>query len=91
MSEINPRPFLPRCLEKHQLVTYLSITTKVLWSSVLTDELLESWGYDWDEIKALRIYDPLLTRRICLHYRITDLNADFSQEIKEALRSQAVS
>jgi len=81
---------LPRCLPKFELARYFSVTTKTLWATILTEPLLDSWGFDQDEVKRLRNFPPLLSRRIYEHYFITDLDADFSSEIKLVLAKKCV-
>jgi hypothetical protein len=76
---------LPRCLPKFELANYFGITTKTLWANILTDDLLDGWGYSQDDIKPLRVFNPRLSRLICEHFRITDLDADFSEEIRASL------
>lgn len=79
---------LPRCLHKFELANYFGITTKTLWATILTDELLDSWGLDQQEVKPKRVFGPSLSRRIYEHYHITDLDADFSEEIRSSLREK---
>jgi hypothetical protein len=79
---------LPRCLHKFELANYFGITTKTLWATILTEELLDSWGLDQQEIKPKRVFGPSLSRRIYEHYHITDLDADFSEEVRSSLREK---
>jgi hypothetical protein len=79
---------LPRCLPKFELANYFGITTKTLWATILTEELLDSWELDQHDIKPLRVFGPRLSRRIYEHYQITDLDADFSEEIRSSLREK---
>ena len=79
---------LPRCLPKFELTNYFGIPTKTLWATILTDELLDFWGLDQQEAKPLRVFGPPLSRRIYEHYQITDLDSDFSEEIRSSLREK---
>lgn len=89
-STVEKKVRLLRCLPKFELANYYGITTKTLWATILTEELLEEWGYDQADIKPLRVYPPNLSRRIYEHYQITDLDADFSEEIRASLAEKCV-
>jgi hypothetical protein len=67
---------LPRLVTKYDLITYFGVTYKVLWSRILTDDLLEGWGYPYSDLKRSRTLPPGLTARIYAHFNITDLDAD---------------
>lgn len=91
ISPNDKRARLPRCLPKFELADYFSVTTKSLWATILPEPLLYSWGYDQDDVKRLRNFPPNLSRRIYEHYKITDLDADFSAEIRSALAQKSAS
>lgn len=72
-----PRPVRrPRCVTKYDLITYFGVTYKVLWSRILTDDLLEGWGFPYLGLKRSRTLPPGLTARIYQHFKITDLDAE---------------
>jgi hypothetical protein len=67
---------LPRLVTKYDLITYFGVSYKVLWSRILTDDLLEGWGFPYSGLKRSRSLPPGLTTRIYRHFNITDLDAD---------------
>lgn len=81
MSSTAQGSHLPRCVAKHELTTYFGCDYNFLWSRLLPEELLRSWGYDLDEVKRYRRFDTDLTDRIYFHHQITDLNSDYSAEM----------
>lgn len=77
---------LPRCVDKYDLATYFDCSYDYLWKTIITDDLLEEWGFSYEtHVKPLRTLPPLLTRQIYLYYRITDLDKPFFLEIQEEL------
>lgn len=80
--------FLPRCVTKLQLVNYFGCSYAYLWANVITEDLLEEWGCvdeDLDRFKSAKVIGPKLTRKIYVHFRITDLHSDYSQEISSEI------
>lgn len=71
---------LPRCVTKYDLITYFGVTYKVLWSRILTDDLLEGWGFPYSGLKQTRTLPPVLTDLIYRHFKISDLDADNTPE-----------
>lgn len=84
-QEVSQGVYLPRCVAKFELIAYFGCDYKFLWSRLIPDELLHQWGYDSDLVRKCRRLDPDLTQRVYLHYRITDLNSDYSEEIAEMI------
>ncbi|MEM6397774.1 MAG: hypothetical protein AAF741_15605 [Bacteroidota bacterium] len=84
-AESHERAYLPRCVGKDELRRYFGVPYKYLWSSLITDDLIEEWGGDIDQIKKQKRLTPQITRRIYLHFGITDLKADYSSEIAAEL------
>lgn len=82
---VNQERRLPRCVHKYDLKEYFGCTYKYLWSSLITEDLLEEWGIDLDKFKRIRRIDPETTRKIYHHFRITDLDADYSEEINKSI------
>lgn len=82
------KPNLPRCVHKYQLRDYFDCTYDFLWSRIITDELLLSWGFDLDEIRRVQQFDHRLTFRIYIHFKITDLDADLSAEVQRAIEGK---
>lgn len=76
---------LPRVVSKYDLTQYFGCSFEYLWKEIITDELLESWGYDYDKVKPRKLLGPDLTFKIYLHFRITDLDRSMSEEVIEAL------
>lgn len=77
MSTSSPGPRRPRCLTKFDLITYFGVSYRTLWRTVITDDLLEGWGFTYKEdIKPSRTLGPILSEHIYGHFGITDLDAD---------------
>lgn len=76
---------LPRCVSKGQLKEYFGCSYDFMWANLLTDELLMSWNINLEEVKRRRLLGPDLTRRIYVHFKITDLDANFSEEVRNAI------
>lgn len=83
------KPHLPRTVEKRDLKDYFGCSYAYLWEVIITDDLLYRWGYNQDQIKPLRRLPPDLTRLIYVHFKITDLNADFVAEIVQEIAISA--
>lgn len=82
------KPNLPRCVHKYQLRDYFNCTYDFLWSNIITDDLLLSWNVKLDDIRQCRQFGPDLTRRIYIHFKITDLDADLSAEVRRAIEGK---
>jgi hypothetical protein len=65
--------------------------SKELYKHLLTEELLESWGFDIDQVKACGSkFSAKLTKRIYLHWNITDLDATIHQEVVAELSASGL-
>jgi len=73
--------YLPRTVTKSELAQYWGVSLKKVWSDILTPELLESWGFDYDCIKKKIILNPHLTLRIYDHFDIVDLNEPVADQL----------
>lgn len=82
MSVVN-HPYLPRCVRKKELIGYFGVPYATLWSTILTDDLLEEWGYSYERVKPMRTLDPNLTRIIYDHFKIKNLHQSLLEELKE--------
>lgn len=76
---------LPRCVHKYDLKTYFGCNYKLLWRNVITKQLLEGWGIDLEEFKQWHILPPDVTLKIYIHFGITDLDANLSKQVAEAI------
>jgi hypothetical protein len=77
MSTSSPGPRRPRCLTKFDLVTYFQVSYRVLWRRIITDDLLEGWGFTYAKhVKPSKTLGPILSDLIYYHFNITDLDAD---------------
>jgi len=84
-------PYLPPCVLKEELARYFCVQPDWMWANVLTDELLDSWGYDLADVKRKHRLPFFLTRRIYLHFGITDLHEDYSLRISKELEKVGIS
>lgn len=91
MNSDRPAPYLPPCVLKEDLARYFGVTPEWLWANEITDELLDSWGYDLALVKRKHRLPFFLTRRIYHHFGITDLHEDYSLRIKKELAEVAQS
>lgn len=85
MSTANTEPRvkrLPRLVTKYDLITYFGVSYKILWSRILTDDLLEGWGFTYKALKSVRTLPPNLTARIYEHFGIDDLDAGNDQQVR---------
>ena len=82
------KPNLPRCVHKYQLVSYFDCSYDFLWKNLITDDLLMRWGFDLDNVRKCRQLGPDLTKRIYIHFAITDLDADLSAEVRRLIEGQ---
>jgi hypothetical protein len=90
MSSTVSAPRIPRCVTKYDLITFFECNYRYLWRRILTDDLLETWGYTYADIKNTKKLPPDLTRSIYDHYGITDLDAKLSDEIREKEEEEKV-
>lgn len=75
--------YLPRCVSKKDLKNYFGVGYKKLWNSILTEDLLNEWGYSYPEIKKVRVLIPDLTLKIYIHFGITNLLRPVLEDLKE--------
>jgi hypothetical protein len=76
MSTSSQAPRRPRCLTKYDLITYFKVSYRVLWRRVITDDLLEGWGFTYvEDVKPTKTLSPILSDLIYTHFSITDLDA----------------
>lgn len=86
-ASITNTSYLPPCVLKEELATYFGVTLEWMWSDVITDDLLEDWGYDWSTIKRKHRLPFQLTRKIYLHFWITDLRQPYSVQIEKEIQA----
>lgn len=65
---------LPKCVTKYDLIMYFECTYRYLWRNIITEDLLEEWGYSYDDIKRMRKLPPTITARIYEHFQIKSLD-----------------
>ena len=78
--------YLPPCVLKEELATYFGISLEWMWDNVVTEDLLEGWGYRLSNIKRKHRLPFLLTRNIYLHFLITDLKQPYSLQIEKEIQ-----
>lgn len=79
--------YLPRCVTKKELKNYFGVSYKEMWNKIITEDLLNEWGYEIDDIKPMRLLTPEITKKIYIHFEIKDLNMDMYQELYAQARA----
>lgn len=81
------QPYLPPCVLKEELASlFFKVSLEWMWLHILTDELLNEWGYDQRIVKKSHRLSFHLTRKIYVHFLITDLKRPYSDAIAEEIR-----
>lgn len=84
----SPQAYLPRCVPKYDLIQYFGCDYSYLWENIVTEEMVSSWGFDWEEIKRKKRLPPEVTLEIYVHYRITDLYENYSERIAQLIEQR---
>lgn len=81
MNKKTREPYLPRCVSKKELAIYFGVSHKWLWANLITEDLINDWGFEIEEVKPRRIFPPDLTLKIYRHFDILDLNLSLYEEL----------
>lgn len=61
---------LPRTITKGELARYFGVHLTTLRRRFLTREMIEEWGYDYEEYKLCKVMGLQLTAKVFEHFEI---------------------
>lgn len=75
------KAYLPRVAQKFEVATYFGLDTRQLRNRVVTRDLIEEWGFDYESFKRDKSFPVEVTKKIYQHFKIRDLNMTLSEEL----------